>query len=106
MADAMQVLDEMECPYCAEKIKAKAKKCKHCNEIIDAQMRDIDVLKSQNKDVIVNNANAASSAITASDSGKKPFNHGGHMLVTVLTCGFWLPVYILVYLFRNKSYYH
>lgn len=26
---------EIECPFCAEKISKKAKKCKYCNEILD-----------------------------------------------------------------------
>ena len=27
--------------------------------------------------------------------GRKPFPHGGHLVMTVLTLGVWLPIWIL-----------
>lgn len=27
---------------------------------------------------------------------KAPFNHGAHLLITVLTCGAWLPIWIVL----------
>lgn len=32
---AMWRKSEIDCPYCSEKISAKAKKCKHCGEFIN-----------------------------------------------------------------------
>lgn len=32
-------IDEKECPYCAETIKAKAVKCKHCGEMLGDALR-------------------------------------------------------------------
>ncbi|MFH0987244.1 MAG: hypothetical protein V1911_04365 [Candidatus Micrarchaeota archaeon] len=37
MEENKQDSDEVECEYCAEKIKAKAKKCKHCGEMVDSR---------------------------------------------------------------------
>ena len=31
--------DTMECPFCAEQISARAKKCRYCGETLDAGMR-------------------------------------------------------------------
>ena len=48
-----------KCPYCGEDVNVIAKKCKHCGEILDATMRELELLKQQNNSgpVIVNNNN-------------------------------------------------
>ncbi len=46
-------ITETDCPYCAEKINSKAKKCKHCGEILDSTMRELEFLKSNKKDIYV-----------------------------------------------------
>jgi|GEM_PF-6235193 len=59
-----QETDEIECPYCAEKIKAEAKKCKHCGEFIDLQMRETTHLNKSDKtsqDISKQKENAISS---------------------------------------------
>lgn len=35
------------CPFCAEKIRAEAKKCKHCGELLDAELRQQHEEKSR-----------------------------------------------------------
>lgn len=56
--------DQINCPYCDELISSKAKKCKHCGEILDPQLREIEFLKNQKSQsqVFMNNA-AATTAI-------------------------------------------
>ena len=46
--------DTMECPFCAEIIKVKAKKCKHCDEILVANVTQESILAehAQNKEVM------------------------------------------------------
>jgi TM2 domain-containing membrane protein YozV len=58
---------EVDCPYCAEKINKLAKKCKHCHEILDQTMRELESLKAHKKDIYVTN-NAASSASSTATS--------------------------------------
>ena len=89
-----------KCQYCGEMVLAEAKKCKHCGEILDAQMREIENLKkNQTPNVFMNSS-------TQAQGGLRPFNHLLHIVLTVLTGGFWLIVYILLYVFRNKSVYY
>ena len=35
----------------------------------------------------------------------RPFGHLLHIVLTVVTFGVWFPVWILVYIFRNRSVY-
>lgn len=99
-------MDSKSCPYCAETIAKLAKKCKHCGEIIDAQMRDIEALKRQQQNVIVNNNNNNNN----NNNGNgiivlRRFPHLFHFIFTIFTGGLWLVIWILHYLFRDRKYY-
>jgi hypothetical protein len=97
------------CPYCAEQIIAAAKKCKHCGEIIDSTMRDIEMLKNQKQSVFMNAGGASSSSSSAAAAGGnqlRSFNHILHIFLSVISGGLWLFVYIFLYIFRNKSVYY
>jgi len=104
----------ISCPYCSEPINPKSKKCKHCGEILDPQMRELEFLKNQrnNPQVFMNagGASAASSSAAAlsSPNGEtlRRFPHWVHIVICILTSGLWIPGYILMYLFRNKRYYY
>ncbi|MBX3597958.1 MAG: hypothetical protein KF874_10365 [Rhizobiaceae bacterium] len=121
--DTVTEIATIECPYCAEVINAKSKKCKHCGEILDHQMREIEMLKRQaGGPHVFMNAGGASAAggggggasssaaaavgSAAADLGLRRFPHWIHILVTLLTTGLWLPGYLLMYWFRNKRYYY
>ena len=47
------------CPFCMEQINAEAKKCKHCGEILDVVMREMENLKrnQSNQQLVINNNN-------------------------------------------------
>lgn len=96
----------INCTYCHELISMRAKKCKHCNEIVDAQMRDIEMLKQQqlrnNSNIIVNNNNNLSSNMSNS---KKRFPHIAHFIMTCLTGGLWAFVWVIHYITRDKDTY-
>ena len=92
-----------KCQYCGEQVQAEAKKCKHCSEILDPQMREIENLKKQNSNPSVFMNSAASNA---GPWAMRSFNHGLHVILSVLTGGFWLLVYIPLYIFRDKKVYY
>lgn len=48
-----------QCPFCMETVNADAKKCRHCGEILDTTLREIENLKrSQNNGpTVINNNN-------------------------------------------------
>jgi hypothetical protein len=92
-----------KCQYCGEMVLVEAKKCKHCGEILDPQMREIENLKNMQKN---QSGNVYMNSATAAPAGLRPFNHGLHIILSIFTAGFWLLVYIPLYLFRNKSVYY
>ena len=69
-----------KCPYCMEPIRANAKKCKHCGEIIDVTM-----LRTGN--------------------AKKNFPHLPHLFLSLISSGAWVIIWILHYIFRDKNKY-
>ena len=98
------------CPYCSEQLIAGAKKCKHCGEIIDTTMRDIEMLKNQKQSVFMNagGGGSSSSAAAAGAGGSqlRSFNHTLHIILSIITGGIWLIVYIFLYISRNKNIYY
>jgi hypothetical protein len=96
------------CPFCAEMILAAAKKCKHCGETLDVAMRAAE--EAQRAAQRAPTAAAAVSVVNQHSvvfaAPKHGFPHGLHLLATLLTLGWWLPVWILHYLFRSRSYYY
>jgi hypothetical protein len=60
MEENTQCINEAECPYCAEKISDRAKKCKHCGEFLDTAMRDVNSLKSQRQNTSISNSSSSS----------------------------------------------
>jgi hypothetical protein len=106
----MEPMDQatIECPYCAEPISQRSKKCKHCGEILDAQMRDIALLKDQQRSapqVFMNAGGAAAAASSSSGGPIRRFPHWVHIILSIVTTGLWLPIYLLMYWFRNRRYY-
>src|SRR5438309_8069200 len=103
---------QVECPFCAELISAKARKCRHCGETVDVAMRKAEeamrVASSQPQQVFMNagGGGGAAAAVAAGPAYQlRPFNHLLHLVLSVVTAGFWVPVWILLYLFRNRQVY-
>jgi TM2 domain-containing membrane protein YozV len=52
----------VECPFCAEQINARAKKCRHCGETVDVTLRSAEEAlraSGRNGGVVVNNTISA-----------------------------------------------
>lgn len=81
--------EEVDCPYCAEKINGKAKKCKHCGEILDVTMRELEFLKLQKKDVFINNSASSSTSASAASSNQM---NGGEMIWPSTAMATWTLV--------------
>jgi len=106
----------IECPYCAEPINPRSKKCKHCGEILDPQMREIEMLKRHQTQVFMNSGGggggaSASSAAAASSSSndsdpRRTFPHWFHIIFTIITAGLWIPVYFLSYISRDRRVFY
>ncbi len=79
MSDAATIA----CPYCAETILAAAKKCKHCGELIGPHGEGVQALPE-----------------------KRKFKHGLHIFLSIITAGAWIPIWVLLYLFRDKYAYY
>jgi len=80
------------CPYCAEPVAAAAKKCKHCGEIIDATMRELELLKNNQKNsggptVFMNAGGGSSSSSAAAASSSSPDYRG---FLSSLSCFDWI----------------
>jgi hypothetical protein len=93
-------VERVECPFCAELIFARAKKCRFCNEMIDPVLRRVDeTARTAGPSNVYMNAAVAT-------SHRHPFPHGAHILVSFLTLGLWLPIYLLLFLVRNRAAYY
>ena len=103
---------QVECAFCAELISARAKKCKHCGETVDVTLRSAEeaLRASQRSGNVYMNAGGGGAAAATAGGGSgpllRPFNHVLHIILSVLTLGWWLPVYLLLYIFRNKNHYY
>ncbi|WP_419245981.1 zinc ribbon domain-containing protein [Serratia sp. NFX21] len=99
---------ETRCSYCDEMISSKAKKCKHCGEILNPQLREIESLKRENanrdkSNIVVSNNNNNNN--NQGSTGSKRFPHIAHLIMTIITGGLWIFVWLLHYIFRNKENY-
>lgn len=103
------VTAQAECPFCDELVSVKARKCRHCGETIDIAMRKAEeaMRHSERSPTVFMNAGGGAAAATASTDGLqlRPFQHFWHIILSVLTAGIWLPVWFLLYVFRNRSIY-
>lgn len=96
------------CPFCFEEVKIGAKKCRHCGETLDATLRVAEEAKraADRQAVNVNtNVNTHTHTNVQPVSYLRDFPHVWHLLITLLCMGWWLPVWILHYVFRDRTYY-
>jgi hypothetical protein len=103
---ALQVVDAQvikACPFCGEAVLEIAKKCRHCGEIIDITMRAAveEVRRAADPgrgdvNVVVHQSQAVDMDVDVrTGQGGSDFPHLFHIIMCLLTCGLWLPIYAL-----------
>lgn len=106
MTEKEIALAQAECPFCDELISVKARKCKHCGETVDVAMRKAEeaMRHSERQPNVYMNAGGGAAA-AAGGHGLRPFKHFMHIILSVFTAGIWVPFWLLMYIFRNRSVY-
>jgi hypothetical protein len=76
-----------------------AKKCKHCGETVDVALRAAEEARriAENSSRGGGSASAASATVVVQVS-QKYFPHFLHLILTILTCGLWFPIWVLHYI--------
>lgn len=94
MSDDVEALTKA-CPYCAERILSAAIKCKHCGEMLsDSPWDETEAFHRSLRPQ------------RAPMPKRRPFKHGIHVFLTIITLGAWIPIWVLLYLFRDKMSYY
>ncbi len=78
--EPIEQTNNISCPMCGEGIKSVAKKCKHCNEILDPLLRA--QTPQQNQQVIINNT------ISNPEPKVQPKKRGVYIILALFLGGF------------------
>lgn len=80
----------VECPMCAEFISSRAKKCKHCGEVLDLGLRRAEeALRAAERHsaVVINNSNNNTNLNSFQDVSARPVKSRGVAVVLALLLG-------------------
>lgn len=80
-------VEKTHCSYCREQVQPDARVCPHCREVLDNRLRERRKREQE-------------------ELHEKPpyrFPHNGHILLSILTCGTWLPIYLIHWLLTRES---
>ena len=89
------------CPFCAEEVRPQARKCRYCGETIDVTLWLAEEAKKVAELAYSRTSGAAVQGGPIFYPGgthvarQRGFPHLLHLTLTLLTCGFWLPVWIV-----------
>lgn len=85
-----------DCPYCGEPVLIKAQKCKHCGEFF-VGLRTSTPASSAPTQVFMNAGGGA-----VGGHYLRRWGHLRHLLLSVITAGLWVPIWVLLYINRDK----
>lgn len=103
MSQAGTTTATRDCPYCGEPIMAAARKCKHCGEFLDGSARQAHSTPLPPPAPVYMNAGGAA---VAGQPALRHWGHFIHIVLSVVTAGLWVPVWLLLYVTRNKSVFY
>lgn len=90
-----------DCPYCGEAVLAKAQKCKHCGEFFEGSRTPPAMSAAPASQVFMNAGGAAIGGYHL-----RRWGHLRHLFASLLTAGLWVPVWVLLYMNRNKHIFY
>ena len=98
---AVEWRETKECPYCSEAVSVRAKKCPVCGETIDVAMREAEEAKREAAEAR-RDADEARREVRRRPRREVYYHerrptcpHVLHLILTILTVGFWLPIWII-----------
>jgi hypothetical protein len=81
------------CDFCGEEILVIARKCKHRGETLDPALRTAE--EAKRLAVRSSGSAAAASTVVIHKGTEYRFPHLLHLFLTLVTCGIWLPLWII-----------
>ncbi len=91
--------DTKNCPYCGEEIRLKAKKCKHCKEMLDAEdfQHLAPTIENQHKEIVnAENTKGKTPPEAAELTGIKAFFFYISTSIFILITTLWIPIVLIV----------
>jgi hypothetical protein len=84
------------CPFCAEEVRPEAKRCRHCGATLDPVLRAEEQAAER---AARRRERSPAPSVNVNQSVSvhvdRPFGwHLVHLILTVLTCGLWAPVWL------------
>ncbi|MBY0460977.1 MAG: GYF domain-containing protein [Gemmataceae bacterium] len=102
-----------ECPFCSESISIRAKRCPVCGETVDVAMRAAEEAQREAKKARREAEDARDEArrrprrsrrtYIYNDRPRPTCPHALHLVLTVLTLGAWLPIWIIHWIVVEAS---
>ena len=94
-----------ECPYCSESISVRAKRCPICGETVDVAMREAEQARKEAKEARRDADDARRESrrrprdrreVHYHERDRRPTcPHVLHLVITILTLGAWLPIWLI-----------
>jgi len=94
-----------ECPYCSETISARAKRCPVCGETVDVAMREAEEARREAGEARreARRRPRRDREVVYYERRRPTCPHVLHLILTILTAGLWLPIWIIHWIVVESS---